>query len=147
MPLPTSDFRNPVCLEMKNLRLSAAAAENGVGDLLLTPPTASIVTGAPFMVFREPLQSPATAASAEVGSMDSSDTYASCNTHPFYSQVPAACFLLPKATGNLFPKDTNQQLKTSVQEQDSTNFNIFSGIEKDISRFCSKVNTGTAPSL
>ena len=90
MPMPTSDFRNPVCLEMKNLRLNAAAADNGAGDIIMTPPASSIGTGAPFMVFREPLQSPATAASAanaEVGSMDSSDTYASCNTHPFYSQV------------------------------------------------------------
>lgn len=53
MPLPTSDFRNPVCMEMKILR--NARAENQGGPM-------------------------------EMGSVDSSDTYASCNTQPFNSQ-------------------------------------------------------------
>uniref|UniRef100_A0A1B6DFT9 BTB domain-containing protein n=1 Tax=Clastoptera arizonana TaxID=38151 RepID=A0A1B6DFT9_9HEMI len=53
MPLPTSDFRNPICLEMKILR-------SGRGFDLQGP--------------------------VEMGSVDSSDTYASCNTQPFNSQ-------------------------------------------------------------
>lgn len=53
MPLPTSDFRNPICLEMKLLR-------SGRGFDLQGP--------------------------MDMGSVDSSDTYASCNTQPFNSQ-------------------------------------------------------------
>ncbi|RZF36062.1 hypothetical protein LSTR_LSTR005878 [Laodelphax striatellus] len=58
MPLPTSDFRNPICLEMKMLRNTRAMEEAGRGP------------GGPM----------------DVGSVDSSDTYASCNTQPFNSQ-------------------------------------------------------------
>ncbi|XP_039284713.1 potassium voltage-gated channel protein Shab isoform X3 [Nilaparvata lugens] len=58
MPLATSDFRNPICLEMKMLRTSRGALEDG-GRV-----------GGPM----------------DVGSVDSSDTYASCNTQPFNSQ-------------------------------------------------------------
>lgn len=54
MPLPTSDFRNLICLEMKMLR-------NGRGLDLQSGPM-------------------------DMGSVDSSDTYASCNTQPFNSQ-------------------------------------------------------------
>ncbi|XP_054285933.1 potassium voltage-gated channel protein Shab-like isoform X2 [Macrosteles quadrilineatus] len=54
MPLATSDFRNPVCLEMKLMR-SGRGAYEGTGVM-------------------------------EIGSVDSSDTYASCTTQPFNSQ-------------------------------------------------------------
>lgn len=54
MPLPTSDFRNPVCMEMKMLR-NAKGMDKESGPM-------------------------------EMGSVDSSDTYASCNTQPFNSQ-------------------------------------------------------------
>lgn len=57
MPLATSDFRNPICLEMKLLRSGGGRGmEGGVGVV-------------------------------DMGSVDSSDTYASCNTQPFNSQV------------------------------------------------------------
>lgn len=55
MPLATSDFRNPICLEMKLIR-SGHGFELGMGGMM------------------------------EMGSVDSSDTYASCNTQPFNSQ-------------------------------------------------------------
>ncbi|KAG8308211.1 hypothetical protein J6590_002297 [Homalodisca vitripennis] len=65
MPLATSDFKNPICLEMKLLR-SGRGLElaGGVGGGLLG-------MGGGVM---------------DVGSVDSSDTYASCNTQPFNSQ-------------------------------------------------------------
>lgn len=58
MPLATSDFRNPICLEMKLIR-SGRGLELGIGG--------------PGGVM-------------DMGSIDSSDTYASCNTQPFNSQ-------------------------------------------------------------
>lgn len=62
MPLPTSEWRNPVCLEMKLIR-SGRGLELGLG-------------GGPTVM--------------DIGSVDSSDTYASCNTQPFTSQVSQA---------------------------------------------------------
>jgi hypothetical protein len=62
MPFPTSDLRNPICLEMRLLRSGAAF---GIGE-----PTSILSSGA----------------AVDIGSIDSSDTYASCNTQPFNSQ-------------------------------------------------------------
>lgn len=70
MPLATSDFRNPVCLEMKTLRAEAAEAYSAA--------------------FREADVNTKTQwnnNNGDLGSMDSTDTFASCNTHPFLSQV------------------------------------------------------------
>lgn len=65
MPLATSDFRNPVCLEMKTLR----------SEMILD-------------AFEETNAKPKqrTKNNGDLGSMDSTDTFASCNTHPFLSQ-------------------------------------------------------------
>nr|XP_012143145.1 PREDICTED: uncharacterized protein LOC100882169 isoform X2 [Megachile rotundata] len=76
MPLATSDFRNPICQEMKSMK-SGMSAE---------PPVQTI--------FSETKVSPPQAVDAsnygkiynEQGSVDSSDTYASCQTHPSHSQ-------------------------------------------------------------
>lgn len=65
MPLPTSDFRNPVCLEMRTIR-----AEHAEHDLLMD------------MAEREAKQKHR----SDMGSVDSSDTFESCRTHPFNSQ-------------------------------------------------------------
>ena len=76
MPLPTSDFRNPVCLEMKNLK-------SGYG-----PSTTAITTvGGGYLPMSIDLSNTnRTNNNGDLGSVDSSDTYASCNTHPFLSQ-------------------------------------------------------------
>lgn len=55
MPLPTSDVKNPICLEMRLLR-SEMEAVGGGGPM-------------------------------EMGSVDSSDTFTSCNTQPFNSHM------------------------------------------------------------
>ncbi|XP_076247520.1 shaker cognate b isoform X6 [Calliopsis andreniformis] len=79
MPLATSDFRNPICQEMRAIRSGMLAEPQ--------PPP-------PQMLFVETKPSPAqtldTSSYAktynEQGSVDSSDTYASCQTHPSQSQ-------------------------------------------------------------
>lgn len=71
MPLPTSDFRNPVCLEMKTLRSGYGAGFGGGGY-------------APMSI--DLSNTNRMNNNGDLGSVDSSDTYASCNTHPFLSQ-------------------------------------------------------------
>ncbi|KAJ9594616.1 hypothetical protein L9F63_027402, partial [Diploptera punctata] len=77
MPLPTSDFRNPVCLEMKTLK-------SGYGPLT----SAMTTVGGGYMPMSIDLSNTnkMNNNNGDLGSVDSSDTYASCNTHPFLSQ-------------------------------------------------------------
>jgi hypothetical protein len=75
MPLGTSDLRSGVCLELKRLQQSRAAAA-AAAALPATP-----ARGAPNNQYAQ-LQM-----SDMAGSVDSSDTYASCGTHPFNSQA------------------------------------------------------------
>ncbi|XP_074029808.1 shaker cognate b isoform X1 [Leptinotarsa decemlineata] len=63
MPLTTSDFRNPVCLEMRLLK----ASEQTINTF-----------GFPEVDIEKK--------NNDLNSMDSSDTFASCTTHPFNSQ-------------------------------------------------------------
>jgi hypothetical protein len=75
MPLGTSDLRSGVCLELKRLQQGRAAAA-AAAALQATPARAT----APYNFQQQH--------SAEMaGSVDSSDTYASCGTHPFASQA------------------------------------------------------------
>lgn len=85
MPRPTSDLRNPVCLEMRPLK--------------------GVVTfgGGVRATVQQANSNP-----QEMGSVDSSDTFASCNTQPFNSQgdltsdvVDASCALAP-SDSNLY---------------------------------------------
>lgn len=70
MPLATSDFRNPVCLEMRNLRNEMAHALRE-----------SEARAKQTLQWNNNNNN-----NGDLGSMDSSDTFASCNTHPFHSQ-------------------------------------------------------------
>lgn len=72
MPLPTSDFRNPVCLEMRTLKSGYWAQSGGRFVPMSIDLSGANKTGANN--------------NGDLGSVDSSDTYASCNTHPFHSQ-------------------------------------------------------------
>ncbi|CAH1366644.1 hypothetical protein MTP99_007953 [Tenebrio molitor] len=65
MPLPTSDFRNPVCLEMRTLK--AEQLYNNFAEMDIKQKNINNNNG-------------------DLASMDSSDTFASCTTHPFNSQ-------------------------------------------------------------
>jgi len=94
MPLATSDFRNPVCQEMKSLKFSNS---NGGGESGTEHLDSSLIKSK-----ISPIQQSETLSFArmyseqeyhyaktynEQGSIDSSDTYASCQTHPSHSQV------------------------------------------------------------
>ncbi|EZA56358.1 hypothetical protein X777_02977 [Ooceraea biroi] len=115
MPLATSDFRNPVCQEMRSLRFISSGGGGGGGggigggsgsgaDQLVSSSLAETRTS--------PVQPPETLSFArtyneqegyaktynEQGSVDSSDTYASCQTHPSHSQGD----LTEEADSNLY---------------------------------------------
>ncbi|XP_044586451.1 potassium voltage-gated channel subfamily B member 1-like isoform X1 [Cotesia glomerata] len=100
MPLATSDFRNPVCQEMRSLRENSIDT-SAFGDLFsysspLRQITAIAASSAPISAPAiaapptEPATTPATSYPSksynERGSVDSSETYATCQTHPFNSQ-------------------------------------------------------------
>jgi hypothetical protein len=103
MPLATSDFRNPVCQEMRSLRfISSSAGVGGGGIGGGSGSGADQVIGSSLAETRtSPVQPPETLSLTrtyneqggyaktynEQGSVDSSDTYASCQTHPSHSQV------------------------------------------------------------
>lgn len=76
MPLPTTDFRYPVCLEMKTLR-------NEIGYQMF-------LESSEMTNFKNNYQNNNNNNfnnnKDNMGSVDSSDTFASCNTHPFNSQ-------------------------------------------------------------
>jgi len=94
MPLPTSDFRNPICLEMKMIN-------SGLRDDLLDDSLEinfDNVPGAVLMGLDDGLANNnfhhhhhaandnVNNNGCDIGSMDSSGTYASCQTQPFLSQ-------------------------------------------------------------
>lgn len=139
MPLATSDFRNPVCQEMRSLRFHAGSgivggggsssaggdggggsgggsagrgsagagmiggavggAGGGGGGVVVVEQLGASLVMEPSRT--SPIQPPETLSYArtyneqsgyakaynEQGSVDSSDTYASCQTHPSHSQV------------------------------------------------------------
>lgn len=92
MPLPTSDFRQPVCVEMKTMNTETYS---NYGDNTLAAYDSSTIVTVRSV---EPANSrdgqrigsenerPISDMKNDMGSIDSSDTYASCNTHPFPSE-------------------------------------------------------------
>lgn len=97
MPLATSDFRNPVCQEMRSLRFNASSSGNDRGGSGAEHLGSSLVGSkiSPFQssetlnfvkMYNEQGYN-YTKTYNEQGSIDSSDTYASCQTHPSHSQV------------------------------------------------------------
>lgn len=120
MPLPTSDVRQPICLEMKTIKANkdqypgysesfqasfeAAAAASSSIPTEYKPETYksrrekfhehnreyNVTTDLPLRPSSEPIKTSNAGNNGEpkndMGSVDSSDTYASCNTHPFLSE-------------------------------------------------------------
>jgi hypothetical protein len=83
MPLPTSDFRNPVCLEMKTLKGGYwTQAVSAAGHYV---PMSIDVSSANKSAANNNSNNNNNN-NGDLGSVDSSDTYASCSTHPFLSQ-------------------------------------------------------------
>lgn len=95
MPLATSDFRNPVCQEMRSLRFNSNSGNDGGGsgaehlglfvESKISPIQPSETLSFVKMYNEEGYNY--TKTYNEQGSIDSSDTYASCQTHPSHSQV------------------------------------------------------------
>ncbi|XP_055708246.1 potassium voltage-gated channel protein Shab isoform X4 [Phlebotomus papatasi] len=124
MPLPTSDFNFPVSLEMKSLN----SRQNGAALALQGGPASSFSTVT--LPLETPLKSYGTptatsmgaAANGDLASVDSSDTYASCQTHPFHSQGDLTADMLDAVcdfdleTNNLYinPLEARPQVKKSA---------------------------------
>uniref|UniRef100_A0A1B0CP55 Uncharacterized protein n=2 Tax=Lutzomyia longipalpis TaxID=7200 RepID=A0A1B0CP55_LUTLO len=145
MPLPTSDFTFPVSLEMKSFN----SRQNGASMALQAPPAAS------FSTVTLPLETP-------LKSYDSSDTYASCQTHPFHSQGDLTSDMLDAVcdfdleTNNLYinPLEVRSQVKKSTSgdtalrnlgtspEEDFQTLQAFEAPERG-----SRASLGETPSL
>ncbi|KAK9880903.1 hypothetical protein WA026_013234 [Henosepilachna vigintioctopunctata] len=127
MPLPTSDFRNPVCLEMRTIKAEQAEQdlielaqrqsrkkENGGGDL---------------------------------GSVDSSDTFESCRTHPFNSQGD---LISPDISDTPCVLDSNLYVnpldKSTDNSPDTFTPNRPGGVKKSASGDTALRSLGTSPS-
>ncbi|XP_031370210.1 uncharacterized protein LOC102675524 isoform X5 [Apis dorsata] len=83
MPLATSDFRNPICQEMKSMRSGVMSTEPSVHQqIFATEMKISALQPMDTTNYGKIYN--------EQGSIDSSDTYASCQTHPSHSQVSSA---------------------------------------------------------
>ncbi|XP_048265121.1 potassium voltage-gated channel protein Shab isoform X4 [Bombus terrestris] len=92
MPLATSDFRNPICQEMKSMRSGGIMSMEPVAHQQIFAVEAKPSPAQPVDVpsFGRTYN--------EQGSVDSSDTYASCQTHPSHSQGD----LTEEADSNLY---------------------------------------------
>lgn len=96
MPLATSDFRNPVCQEMRSIKFSDDSGSGGGGsgaehlDSSLMESKISLIQPSETLSFSRIYTEQGynyVKTYNEQGSIDSSDTYASCQTHPSHSQV------------------------------------------------------------
>lgn len=83
MPLATSDFRNPVCLEMKTLRDETTYE----GFLEVDARCRQLIQYCNISSSNNHnINNNNNNNNGDLGSVDSTDTFASCNTHPFLSQ-------------------------------------------------------------
>ncbi|KYQ51854.1 hypothetical protein ALC60_09055 [Trachymyrmex zeteki] len=122
MPLATSDFRNPVCQEMRSLRFNSG---NGIGGSGAEHLSSSLMESKVSPI--QPLETLSFASMYneqeyhyaktynEQGSIDSSDTYASCQTHPSHSQGD----LTEDADSNLYinPLEATEKFKTGQMKK------------------------------
>jgi len=120
MPLPTSDFRNPVCLEMKTLKSGYWAQSGG----RYVPMSIDLSNANKIGANNNNNNNNN---NGDLGSVDSSDTYASCNTHPFHSQGdltsdiadPSCAIVDLVLDSNLYvnPLDNQRSRDNSPQQQ------------------------------
>lgn len=129
MPLPTSDFHTTVCLEMRMLK-------NNMNNNCIAPPAqfGPSTISYPYPYMDTPIKhsnncnnnnasvsnNNSNSNNGDLASVDSSDTYASCQTHPFLSQGDLTSDIVDMSfdldtldTNNLYinplEKDTQQQ--------------------------------------
>ncbi|XP_015595320.1 potassium voltage-gated channel protein Shab isoform X2 [Cephus cinctus] len=127
MPLATSDFRNPVCQEMRSLR--GSILEAGCFEEVQTSPVQA-VEAAPYGKSYN-----------ERGSVDSSDTYASCQTHPFHSQGD----LTEEADSNLYVNPLEGTEKCSSNSDEDGRLHVKKSTSGEMQQH--NVTDDTSPSL
>lgn len=126
MPLTTSDFRNPVCLEMRLLK--AEQAINTFGFPEVDVEQKNVLN------------------STDLNSMDSSDTFASCTTHPFTSQGDLASDIVENTSimdSNLYVNPLDKSGDNSPVTQ--TAVTRVSGVKKSASGDTALRSLGTSP--
>ncbi|XP_036146287.1 potassium voltage-gated channel protein Shab isoform X2 [Monomorium pharaonis] len=133
MPLATSDFRNPVCQEMRSIKFTGGSGSGGggsgtdyLGSSLMESKISPIQPSEMLnfaRIYNEQRYNYAKTYN-EQGSIDSSDTYASCQTHPSHSQGD----LTEEADSNLYinPLEATEkceptQMKKSISGEVSRN--------------------------
>lgn len=131
MPLGTSDFRNPVCLEMKTIKSGLGESFNPFGD---------------FDIRSKPaLQNNNN--NVEMGSMDSSDTFASCNTHPYLSQGDLTSNIADPSCAidsNLYVNPLDKSVDNSPTTP-APGINLVSAVKKSASGDTALRSLGTTP--
>lgn len=141
MPRPTSDFRNPVCLEMRTLRDTNILMNNAWNQ---------------FQGADTPSRLQYTSNPQDIGSVDSSDTFASCNTHPFHSQgdltsdvVDVSCANAPSDSNlyvNPLDKSTdNSPVQPSVVGFGRSGGGVSTGVKKSASGDTALRSLGASP--
>ncbi|XP_055603476.1 uncharacterized protein LOC129751786 isoform X3 [Uranotaenia lowii] len=150
MPLPTSDFHTTVCLEMRMLK-------NSMNNNCIAPPSqfGPSTISYPYPYMDTPIKhsnncnksnvnsnvngtsnnnnanasyNNSNSNNGDLASVDSSDTYASCQTHPFLSQGDLTSDIVDMSfdldtldTNNLYinplEKDSQQQRSTGIRSQ------------------------------
>lgn len=141
MPRPTSDLRNPVCLELKSLKGNSLNNWTQFSG-------ADISTRTTLQYNSSNSHNP-----QEIGSIDSSDTFASCNTHPFLSQgdltaeVDPTCAIAP-SDSNLYVNPLDKSTDNSPVQATAGGFGRGStgtGVKKSASGDTALRSLGTSP--
>lgn len=178
MPMPTSDIRQPICLEMKTIKankdreaypgysdnvLAVFESANVQGSVVPVDYTASgykarrekfhehnrdynITTELPSRPSSEPIKQNASNGEPrnDMGSVDSSDTYASCNTHPFLSEGDLTSDIIDQSCSIVdYVLDSNLYVNPLDVPADASG--MVRGIKKSASGDTALRNLGVSP--
>lgn len=139
MPLATSDFRNPVCLEMKTLRDETAYE----GFLEFDARCRQLNQ---YNNVSNTNNNNNNNNNGDLGSVDSTDTFASCNTHPFLSQGDLTSDIAESSCvidSNLYVNPLDKSGENSPVTQIAPNRT--SGVKKSASGDTALRSLGTSP--
>lgn len=148
MPRPTSDLRNPVCLEMKPLKGHALNSWIQAPGIDLSTRITLHYNNSNNNNNNNNNNNP-----QDIGSVDSSDTFASCNTHPFFSQgdltsdmVDPTCAMVP-SDSNLYVNPLDKSTDNSPVQPVIGGFgrSTSSGVKKSASGDTALRSLGASP--
>lgn len=142
MPLPTTDFRNPVCLEMKTLKNDFAY------QMFLETDATTTTNFRNNFIQNNNNNNNYNNNKDNMGSVDSSDTFASCNTHPFNSQgdltsdiVDTSCAI----DSNLYVNPLDKSVDNSPETPAPSSTGRVTGVKKSASGDTALRSLGTSP--